>query len=259
MKTPPATTLVKGLRLLAAIASDHGRTSLQGIGQSLGLSLPTAHRLALTLVREGYLIRARKGYYLPGPALTTLSWGDDPGHTLAALLRKPLARLARANGGFGHFGVLEDGMVTYLVKETGLAIEEGIEGQLFTSEQGQLEAYCSAVGKVLLAALPGPELEDYLANGPFVALTERTITDPVVLRSEIEAVRKSGVGFDRREIREDLFCIAVPVHDDQARTVGGISISLLDQIPDAATIRRLHRELDSIVAAAQKALENAQT
>jgi len=47
MKTPPAITLVKGLRLLAAIAGDHGRTSLQGIGQSLGSSPPTAHRLAL--------------------------------------------------------------------------------------------------------------------------------------------------------------------------------------------------------------------
>ncbi len=248
MKTPPATTLAKGLRLLAAIAGDHGRTSLHGISQTLGMTLPTAHRLALTLVAEGFLIRARKGYYLPGPALTALGWGDDAGHTLAALLRRPLARLAQANRGFGHFGILEDGMVTYLVKETGL------DGQLFTTERGQLEAYCSAVGKVLLAAMPAAELEAYLANGPFVALTERTITDPAALRVEVDTVRAAGIAFDRREIREDLFCIGIPVTGRDGTIVGGISISLLDQIPDAATIRRLRRELEGIAATAQKTL-----
>ena len=48
--------------------------------------------------------------------------------------------------------------------------------------------------------MPAAELEAYLANGPFVALTERTITDPAALRVEVDTVRAAGIAFDRREI-----------------------------------------------------------
>lgn len=240
MSTKSAATLAKGLRLLSAIMADEGRSTLSAIAATEGLPLPTAHRLALTLEAEGFLTRGSKGRYHGGPELARLRSGGSPAHIAAARLRHPLAQLAHKFGAYVHFGVLDGGMVTYLVKE------RGTDDPLFTEEHMQLEAYCSAVGKVLLAAMPRLELDAYLANGPFVALTERTITEPEALRSEISEVRASGVAYDRLEIRDDLFCIGVPVRGDDGEVIGAISASLLGGTPDAATIARVRRELDRI-------------
>lgn len=237
MTTGASTTLSKGLRLLSAIVADEGRSSLGAIADSLGLPLATAHRLALTLVQEHYLERLQKGYFIPGPAFaapTSLQ------HRAATLLRGALARLADHYGAFAHFGVLDEGMVTYLVKEG-----EGKAG-LFTSEQSQLEAYCSGIGKVLLAALPQHELEAYLEGGPFVALTANTLTDPDLIRAAVAQIRKSGVGYDRREIREDLFCIAVPVRTLTGETIGAISLTQVGHVPGPAEQARIIRQLRTL-------------
>lgn len=245
MTTRQATSLAKGLRLLGAIIDDDARSSLSAIAEDLGIPLATAHRLAVTLEAEGFLHRSRKGYYHPGPALATGKGYKAPAAHAAVRLRVPLARLARTHKAFTHFGVLEDGMVTYLVKE------KGCEADLFTAEQAQLEAYCSGLGKVLLAALPPDELETYLANGPFVPLTRHTLTDPDDLRREIDTVRKAGVAFDRFEVRDDIYCVGVPVRDADRKVIGAISLSLVSRSPDAAELRQVRQKLRKIATRVQ--------
>lgn len=243
MPTATSHSLAKGLRLLAAIVADGGRSSLTALAAEAGVPLATAHRLVVTLEAEGFLVRGRKGHYHPGPVLEGMAGGAEDGDAgrlamrAAARLRQPLARLAAQHGGSAHFGVLEDGMVTYLVKENG----DGKD--LFTAEQMQLEAYCSALGKVLLAAMDEAGLEEYLASGPFVALTANTLTEPAAIRADVEDARRRGVGFDRCEIREDLFCMAVPVRMADGRMAGAISLSLLSHRPDRAEQMRIIRQL----------------
>ncbi len=229
-------TLGKGLDLLIHVLNDGGRTGLSEIAVSKGLSEPTVHRLALTLEHKGFLKRTAKGFYGPGLALIRLAELCAAEHQLAFALRHSLARLARKFSAFAHAGILEDGMVTYLIKES------GDDSLLFTTEQMQLEAYCSAIGKILLASLPIEELEAYLASGPFIKLTSNTITDPDQLRREIEVVRKSGVAFDRFEVRSDLYCIGVPLLVEGA-VKGAVSLSFLGQVPDAATEKAALRSL----------------
>lgn len=241
MATGASTTLGKGLRLLSAIVADEGRTSLGAIADSLGLPLATAHRLALALMEEGYLERLQKGYFIPGPVFPVLA---SPRQRAAIVLRGGLARLADRYGAFAHFGVLDEGMVTYLVKEG-----RGKAG-LFTSEQSQLEAYCSGIGKVLLAALPEGDLEVYLAGGPFVALTANTLTDPDLIRAAVDQIRKTGVGYDRCEIREDLFCIAVPVRTRAGETIGAISLTQVGHVPDTSEQTRIIRQLRALAKSA---------
>jgi IclR family transcriptional regulator, acetate operon repressor len=91
----------------------------------------------------------------------------------------------------------------------------------------QLEAYCSGIGKVLLAHLPKAACEDYLAAGPFVALTSRTIVDPDLLRAELANVRHQGFAVDNHEVAEDLRCIAVPLRRPDGEVVAAVSVSQL--------------------------------
>ena len=246
MTPPPAppgyasSTLIKGLRLFESIARDDGRSNLAAIAGELGIPAQTAHRLAMTLETEGFLMRMGKGVYRLGPRAAALSALRQETPAFAARLRRPLAKLARSFGALAHAGILEDGMVTYVVKEGGDA------GTLFTAEKMQLEAYCSAIGKILLADLPGGELDAYLAGGPLVALTANTITDADRLRRELEEVRAGGVAHDRYEIRADLYCMAVALRNGDGRSEGAISLSFVGGAPDPDTERRAIRRLRAI-------------
>ena len=59
-----------------------------------------------------------------------------------------------------------------------------------TSPGNKLEAYCSGLGKVLLADLPACDRDQYLADGPFPPLTARTIVQPEALDRELAAIRE---------------------------------------------------------------------
>jgi IclR family acetate operon transcriptional repressor len=81
------------------------------------------------------------------------------------------------------------------------------------------------IGKVLLAHLPGPEQSRYLAAGPFVALTDRTITDPARLKAELGRIAGQGFAIDNEEVVTGLQCLAVPVRTGRGEVVAAISTS----------------------------------
>ncbi len=247
MATRQSSTLAKGLRLLQAIVADGGRSMLSELAKAQDMPLPTAHRLAVTLEAEGYIERQSKGCYLPDRELSRLmSLIPRAEDRIAVRLRRAMKHLAARHRVLMHFGILDDGMVTYLVKEN------GGEKELFTKERMQLEAYCSGIGKTLLAALPEEELQAYLDTGPFVALTSRTLTDPGDLRREFAAVREEGVAFDRFEIRDDIFCMAVPVTDTEGGVIGGLSASFLEGVPETARLASLRRSMTTLATAAAR-------
>ena len=114
-------------------------------------------------------------------------------------------------------------MVTYLVK-----VDAGLSqaAASFTRENAQLEAYCSGIGKVLLAWLPLAERMRYLSGGPFVAMTSRTITDPAALQNCLKTVRTKKFARDDGEIADDLYCLAVPLWTENQPMTAAISISV---------------------------------
>jgi IclR family acetate operon transcriptional repressor len=140
-----------------------------------------------------------------------------------------------------NVGLLEDNMVTYLAK-----IGDHANGGRALCVGDRFEAYCSGMGKVLLAALPDNALEAFLLDGDFVALTEKTITSRSALRVEFQRVRKQGYAIDDLEFDIDRRCIAVPVRDNQGRTFGAISVS---DRPDRMTEGQQERLLEALLAA----------
>lgn len=247
--TRRSSTLTKGLKLLSEVVVDGGQSTLTSIADRLGLPLATAHRLAATLEADGYIDRQHKGCFLPGPMLNNLLQSRlTLEQQIAVRLRTPLKRVAQRYGIFMHFGIFEDGMVTYLVKEN------GGNADLFTAESMQLEAYCSAIGKVLLANLSDDQLDLYLDAGPFVALTSNTITQPAEIRRELGIVRAERMAFDRYEIREDLFCLAVPIQKSDGTAIGGLSASFLGREPTPKQLKGIRTSLSRIAAGAVRSI-----
>lgn len=218
--------LDRGIGLLSAIVEDAGATPLSVLAERAGLPISTAYRFVSSLERQGLVVRVSRGRYLPGLAIHSLSGAFDPRTVIARASRPFIRKLARSVHMTVHLGVLDSDMVTYIVKECG-----GRES-LFTREGMQLEAYCTAVGKVLLAALSKAEREAYLRSGPFISLTPNTITDPDLLRAELESVGEKGYAIDDSEISGNLNCAAVPIRSGRGRVVAALSLSLPQQLRD---------------------------
>ena len=170
---------------------------------------------------QGLIVRVGHGYYDAGVAIAQALAGVSPLAQLASAARRPLARLAREVRAPVHLAALDGDMATYLVK---IGRGRGVDA-LFTVEGGQLEAYCTAVGKMLLAGLPDEEQRRYCASGPFVRLTEHTIVDPAQLYEAIRNARVQGWACDDHEMADGLYCVAVPVRDHAQRIVAAISMS----------------------------------
>ena len=219
--TPIIGALGRSLAMLEAVLAEREGRSVDAIARQLGLPRATAHRQVHSLIHEGYLVRLRSGQLTAGPRLMNLLQLVDNKQLIVAAAAPVLHRLAARVGSVVQLGTLENDMVTYRIK-TG----EGA-GELFTKVGLQLEAYCTGIGKVLLAHLPKADREAYLANGPFPPLTEHTITSPSSLRRELDEIYQRGFAVDSEEIAPGLFCLAVPVRGPDQSVSAAISISRL--------------------------------
>jgi DNA-binding IclR family transcriptional regulator len=90
---------------------------------------------------------------------------------------------------------------------------------------GRLPAYCTGVGKVLLAALPPKELNLFLKKNRLKRFTTNTITDPEKLKESLAQIRVQGYALDLEEFSHGLMCIASPIFNYSQKEIGAISIS----------------------------------
>lgn len=214
------TAVDKAVSVLKAFGRDaHLGIGVSELSRRAGLSKSTTFRVLGMLERNGAVERAGTAYRL-GPMIEELGMSaDSPMQDAVRDLVTPfLAELYAATHATVQLAMLVGPSVIYLNK---------LEGprRLRTPSRigGRMPAYCTAVGKVLLAA--DPVATDAALRAPRHAWTARTIVDEQALLDELDHVRAAGVGFDRGESLESLSCIAVPVRGAGGRIVAALSIS----------------------------------
>lgn len=230
--TPSVAALDRSLVLLEALLRDQEGRSVPEIATQVGLPRATAHRQVATFLRGEFLRRLANGALVPGARLLNLVQHLDHSHLLVAAARPVLRGLAGRLGCVAQLGTLDGDMVTYRYKTGRQA------GKFFTRVSQQLEAYCTGLGKVMLAHLSEAELESYLATGPFPPLTANTITDPAKLRLALDGIRLQGFAIDEQEIAEDLTCFAAPLRIG-GEVVAAISLSFSGNAPDEKMRKRV--------------------
>jgi IclR family acetate operon transcriptional repressor len=199
--------------------SDDWLTSRE-LSQRASLPKSSGHRLIVTLEELGAVIRGPNGRYRPGMLLVSLSHSVVVADLLREVSQEIMQHLASRLQLTAHLGTLEDGMVTYVNK-----VSTPNAFPPYTRVGSKLEAYCSGLGKVLLAALPPEQLENFILEGELIALTPHTITDRTVLRGELDRIRTQGYAVDDREYQANMRCIAVPICDADGRVVAALSVT----------------------------------
>jgi len=240
-------TLDRALSLLVAIVADGGERPVVDIAEDQGIPSSTAHRLTASFVRHGLVTRERRGHCQPGIALAHLAKAADMRSILENVGRSVMTQYARRYRRVMHIGVFEGEMLTYLVRG-------GPQHDLVITSDGiQLEAYCSSMGKVLLAHLPSAERERYLSEYPFIKLTAQTVIDPVELAAQVERAAIEGYAVNDREFHDGICSVAVPlIIGERTKFVAAMSMLIPSRrmtdanISDA--VRKLHVVRDALLA-----------
>ncbi|MEM8741831.1 MAG: IclR family transcriptional regulator [Pseudomonadota bacterium] len=181
----------------------------------------TLFRILRTLTSQGMLSydEERQTYHL-GLRLVRLAhtaWRDA---SLAPIARPHLDALSADLGETVHLAQLDAGQVLYVDKRNAARPIE------MFSEAGKVgPAYCTGVGKAMLAYQDAETLERLIPYQAFQRFTPHTLTDAAALRAELAAICARGHAFDNEEHEPGIICVAVPVRARDGRVLGALSVT----------------------------------
>jgi DNA-binding IclR family transcriptional regulator len=214
--------LDRAFRMLDLLA-DGVERSLTEISEAIDLNTSTTFRLVASLEYHRYLSRDEEsGKYMLGLACLELAKSFQEGHALSRLAAPDLEALRDDVRETVHLAVLDGADVVYLQKLPGLhAI-----GLLESRVGGRLPAYCTGLGKVLLAhADPGTCASWSRDRTTLERFTPHTITDVDELMDQLATIRERGYAFDGGEHEPDVRCVAVPVFGRNGGIPAAISVA----------------------------------
>lgn len=239
--------LERAFDILEELARSRGPLGLSELTQRTAMSKTTVHRILRTMVDRGYAEQTLEGLYTIGPKMfDTLSYHINS-LELQTEAKPYLAVLKRSLGLTAHLGVLDGSFVSYIEKE---ATDWGEEA--YTQVGYRSPAYCSSMGKCLLACLSSAELEDVLYGYRFEAHTPNTFTDRATFAKYLHEVRKQGWAMDNEEYELGHRCIAAPIFNYRGDAVAAVGVS---GTPESIAEERIEEVAQQVKLAAQRISE----
>jgi IclR family pca regulon transcriptional regulator len=216
--------LQRGLAILACFTPERPVLGTSELAQQLGIGRSTAHRFARALVELGYLERTASRKYRLSLGVLDLGMAAFSAMGLREHAHPYVQELARRSGLTVALGVLDGSRV--LVLDEVRAKRAGRKRAREDDGAGSyLPAYCTSLGKVLLAYLPSDWQAEVISEMEFLALTPKTISGAQVLRAELEDVRAHALGSDDEERVAGTCAIAAPVRDESGDVVAALSVA----------------------------------
>jgi DNA-binding IclR family transcriptional regulator len=217
--------LIKSIQkafLIFEIVCDEGEIGLSELCRRIDLKKSNLHRILATLEYLGYISRepATSKYR---PTLKTFEIGNAAINRIEELqtcVHPFLEQLGKQFHETNNLGLLDRGEVVYIDrvvsrKHLKLDFEVG----------SRVPAYCTSLGKVLLAHLTELELNKYLRTHKLLPRTKNTVTSPQHLKKVLRQILVKGYAIDNQELSEGVTCIGVPIRNYTAKVVAAISIS----------------------------------
>jgi len=225
-------SLARGLKILDILGQAQNGVSITELAEHLDIDKASASRLVATLVNYGYAEKDQqtRRFHL-GPQVVPLSRSVLARLSMREAAKPFLRELMERTGECAHLAVPAQGKVLYIDQVESPATLR-VNAQVGTMNP----LHCTALGKVLLAF---GDLELPATLEPF---TPQTLTDPDMLRKNLEQVCAQGYAVDDEEFDLGVRCIAVPVFDFRGKPAGSIGISgpatriTSERLPELAAI-----------------------
>lgn len=235
---------------LLEILADGQPRSLVQLSASADLNTTTTFRILASLQSRNYVARNQQtGEYTLGLACLELAHAFL-GSSIRSLALPHLLALREETRETVHLAVLDRMDVVYVDKLDALhAI-----GLMSSHVGGRKPAYCTGVGKALLAYQDEAMLRQHYAAAGMPELTPTTITTVDGLLAELKATRDRGYTFDLGENEREVRCVAAPVFDSSGHAAAAISVSgpatRMDPIAHNGEVIRLTTETATRISAA---------
>jgi IclR family pca regulon transcriptional regulator len=217
-------SLERGLAILGCFTPKRPVLGIADIADDLGMSRSTTHRYVITLVALGYLEQGASRKYRLGLRVTDLGMSALNSTGLREHAHPYLEELRQRTSYTTSLGVLDGADVLFVdrvrsfrrgVDETGLDLHTG----------SRLPAYCTSMGKLLLANLPESEQRDLIANAKLTKRGPNTITGKRALMDELEEIQSAGFAVDDQELAPEIYAIAVPVRNEARDVVAAVGLA----------------------------------
>jgi IclR family pca regulon transcriptional regulator len=215
------TALARGLAVMMALSEKRRRISIAQVSHVTGIPRAAARRSLHTLAKLGFVAMDEANLFYLRPRILSLSHAYLSASPLAMLSQPILDKLGEETGESCSLAVLDSDEIVYLARSSASRV---ISPSLNVGRR--IPAYCTSIGRILLAHLPDEELDFYLEHTPLRAYTEHTVTDRGELRAILMEARANGYAFSREQIEPRLSSLAVPVRDSSGQYVAGINVLL---------------------------------
>lgn len=219
---PAVKKMLDIIEMMADQESGKGFT-INEISKITGIPLNSVYRICIELEKRKYLERdPESGIYRLGMGFYYIGMAVANRIDIRSSARPIMDHLRDECGETVHLCIYQNKKMVLLEQsQTNLNIK------LCVDTGSVLYPHASAFGKCILAYLDEGEFQDYIQE-PLVSLTENTITDPNVLRSEIQRIRIRNIAYDHEEYIEGLNCIGSAVFDKSGKVTAAIGIVALN-------------------------------
>ena len=213
-------SLKRAIAVLDCFSQKEPELSVTEIARKLDMQKSTIFNILSTFQESGILIKnPSNSKYRLGYNLLHLSYIINSGISIREDFLPFLKEIANTTGEVCYFGLLDGLEVLYIDAVYPLT---QLQARNILGERAPL--YCTGLGKAMLANLSEDQINAVL-TGPMPPFTKCTITDPDVLRNELEEIRQNGFAVDNMEHEFGIRCVAVPVFGLSGNVLGAVSVS----------------------------------
>lgn len=238
------------LRAFRFIADSSEPVNVTDIADHIGVSHPTAFRIARTLASQGYIdFDPSTRYYKVSMELISLVWNVIDRVEIRDLARPTIRQTVQQFGETITLAVPGDGCIIFVDRV------EGTANVRFYCDIGRrLPLHAGAAAKAILAHLPEPVFEDYVSR-PLERLTPVTTVDADALRAERDQIRQTGYSISIDEVDTGVSAVGVPILNQKGEVIAAAAIANLTVKWDedafnkrAATMLDMARQLNKVCA-----------
>lgn len=243
-------TVGKALEVLDAVAEFGKPVRFSDLLDNSPYPKATLYRFLQTLTNQNMLsYNEQLGTYSLGVRLMRLAHGAWSNATLAPIARAFIQDLAEQTSETIHLAQLDNGQVLFVDK-----IRKNARFETLARIGQVAPAYCTGVGKAMLAFLAPKRLEIVLQQQSYYQYTPSTHTNRDSLTKELDMIRETGIAFDREEHEQGIASIATPILSANGRVLGAISIATSTMYSDPTDLEKFK---PSLIETAQKIGEEA--
>lgn len=234
--TQSSTAAGKVLKVLAAFDREHTSQTLSQIAQRTGLALSTTHRVVAELAEWGALERDEDGAWHVGLRLWEITSGCPRTQILRDAALPFMQDLYEATHENIQLAVREGTELVFVERITGHR-----SVQLLTAVGTRFPVGSTGMGRVLLAHAPR-DLQEEVLESPLRAWTPHTVTDPKMLRAQLDRIRREQVFISDRQLSPDTVAVAAPVRIGRTGPVSA-ALGIVVAATGASNARELREPL----------------